>query len=84
MPVDVPKYKYVGKEDFETPWHLASWVPADPEGPTVLMNRESPILLEAIRYHQEHYSEAYADEVREVVMHMQHRIEPALAVFSQG
>jgi hypothetical protein len=44
--VDVPRFVYVGKDEFENPWHLASWVPADPQGPTVLMNRDCPILLE--------------------------------------
>jgi hypothetical protein len=66
--VDVPKYKYVGKEQFEDTWHLASWVPVDPEGPTVLMNHDSPLLLEAIKYHQEQYPDVYAQEVQEIVM----------------
>jgi hypothetical protein len=65
--VDVPKFKYVGKEEFDVEWHLASWVPVDPEGPTVLMNRESPILLEAIKYHQEQYPDIYAQEVEDIV-----------------
>src|SRR5581483_4989850 len=26
--VDVPRFTYVGKDDFENPWHLASWAPA--------------------------------------------------------
>ena len=43
--VDVPKFRYVDKDQFDEDWHLASWVPNDPEGPTVLMNREAPILL---------------------------------------
>jgi hypothetical protein len=42
-------------------------VPNDPEGPTVLMNRDCPILLEAIKYHQEQYSDVYAQEVEETV-----------------
>ena len=65
--VDVPKFKYVGKEEFDVDWHLASWVPVDPEGPTVLMNRESPILLEAIKHHQEQYPDVYAQEVEDIV-----------------
>jgi hypothetical protein len=65
--VDVPRFTYVGEDAFENPWHLASWVPNDPEGPTVLMNRECPILLEAIKYHQEQYSDVYAQEVEEIV-----------------
>ena len=29
--VDVPRFTYVGKDEFENPWHLASWVPTDPQ-----------------------------------------------------
>jgi hypothetical protein len=65
--VDVPRFTYVGKDEFENPWHLASWVPTDPQGPTVLMNRDCPILLEAIKYHQNQYPDAYAQEVEEIV-----------------
>jgi hypothetical protein len=31
--VDVPKFRYVTKDEFDEDWHLASWVPNDPEGP---------------------------------------------------
>jgi hypothetical protein len=65
--VDVPRYVYVGKEEFESPWHLASWVPTDPQGPTVLMNRDCPILLEAIKHHKDQYPDVYADDVAETV-----------------
>jgi hypothetical protein len=65
--VDVPRFDYVGKDAFESPWHLASWVPADPQGPTVLMNRDCPILLEAIKYHQDQYPDVYAQEVEKIV-----------------
>jgi hypothetical protein len=65
--VDVPRFTYVGKDEFEDPWHLASWVPTDPQGPTVLMNRDSPILLEAIKYHQALYPDVYAQEVEDIV-----------------
>jgi hypothetical protein len=65
--VDVPRFTYVGKDAFENPWHLASWVPADPQGPTVLMNRDCPILIEAIKHHQEQYPDVYAQEVEEIV-----------------
>lgn len=65
--VDVPRFVYVGKDEFETGWHLASWVPNDPEGPTVLMNRDCPMLLEAIKHHQGQYPDVYAQEVEEVV-----------------
>jgi hypothetical protein len=65
--VDVPRFTYVGKDEFENPWHLASWVPTDPEGPTVLMNRDSPILLEAVKHHQDQYPDVYAQEVEDIV-----------------
>lgn len=65
--VDVPKFRYVDKDQFDDDWHLASWVPNDPEGPTVLMNRDAPILLEAIKYHQQQYPDAFAAEVEKIV-----------------
>jgi hypothetical protein len=65
--VDVPKFRYVDKEQFESPWHLASWVPNDPEGPTVLMNKDAPILLEAIKYHQSQYPDVFAVDVDKIV-----------------
>lgn len=65
--VDVPKFRFVGKEEFDHPWHLALWAPNDPDGPTVLINDNSPLLMEAIRYHQEQYPEIYASEVAKIV-----------------
>ena len=65
--VDVPKFRYVDKDQFEEDWHPACWVPNDPEGPTVLMNREAPILLEAIKYHQQQYPDVFAVEVEKIV-----------------
>lgn len=65
--VDVPKYRFVGKDEFDHPWHLALWDPNDPDGPTVLINDDSPLLIEAIRYHQEQYPEIYASEVAKIV-----------------
>jgi hypothetical protein len=65
--VDVPKYRYASKDEFENPWHLASWLPNDPDGPTVLMNEDSPLLDEAIRYHLNQYPEIYAKEVTDIV-----------------
>jgi hypothetical protein len=65
--VDVPRYEFARKEDFSHPWHLAMWVPHDPEGPTVYINIDSPILEEAVKYHQEQYPLAVAEEVGEEV-----------------
>jgi hypothetical protein len=65
--VDVPKFRYVDKDQFDEHWHLASWVPNDPEGPTVLMNAEAPLLLEAIRHHQSQYPDVFGTEVEMIV-----------------
>ena len=65
--VDVPKFRFVCKDEFDHPWHLALWAPNDPEGPTVLLNEQSPFLIEAIRYHQEQYPDIYASEVEKIV-----------------
>ena len=54
-------------DEFERPWHLAAWVPNDPEGPTVLINVDSPILEEIIDYHQRDYPDIYGEEVAKVV-----------------
>ena len=65
--VDVPKFRFVGKDEFDHPWHLALWAPNDPDGPTVLINEGSPFLIEAIRHHQEQYPEIYVSEVAKIV-----------------
>ena len=65
--VDVPRFRFAGKDDFEHPWHLATWLPTDPDGPTVLINEDSPILLEAIKHHQDQYPDVYGEEVAKTV-----------------
>lgn len=65
--VDVPRYRFAVGADFEQPWHLASWLPNDAEGPTVLINTESPILQEVVEYQQGLYADAYAETVSETV-----------------
>lgn len=65
--VDVPRYEFAHKEDFSHPWHLAMWVPHDPEGPTVYINIDSPIMEEAVKYHREQYPLAIAEEVGDEV-----------------
>ncbi len=66
-PMDVPRYRFSRADAFTRPWHMAMWVPHDPEGPTVLINVESHILLEIIRYHQSQYPDVFAEEVAETV-----------------
>jgi hypothetical protein len=67
VPVDVPRYVFSHKDNFQEDWHLAAWVPNDPEGPTVELNTDSPILDEAIKYHQEQYAEIYAEDVAKTI-----------------
>lgn len=66
-PVDVPRYRFARADSFERPWHIALWAPHDAEGPMVLINVESHVLTEIIRYHQEQYPDVYAEEVAETV-----------------
>lgn len=68
VPVDIPSYRFVGKEEFDLPFHLAAWTPNDPKGPTVLLNQESLTLQESIKHHQEQYADIYAEEVAKTVM----------------
>ena len=37
-------------------------------GPAVLMNTESPIIVEAIKYHQESHHESFHDEIKKIVL----------------
>lgn len=67
IPVDVPRFRLAHANSFEQPWHLALWAPNDTEGPTVLLNVDSPILQEVVEYHLEQYPEVYAEEVATVV-----------------
>lgn len=67
VPVDVPHYRLARASEFDREWHLALWAPTDPEGPTVLINTESPILDEIIRYHEAQYPPIVAEEVQKIV-----------------
>ena len=66
-PVDVPRFRMAHADQFERSWHLAAWVPNDPEGPTVIINVDSPILEEVITYHQAEYSDIYAEQVARTI-----------------
>jgi len=66
-PVDVPRFRLEHAEAFEKPWHLALWAPNDPDGPTVVVNADSPILQEIVEYHQAQYPDVYAEEVGKTV-----------------
>jgi hypothetical protein len=57
----------VGRDEFERSWNVALWAPNDPDGPTVLINSDSPILQEVVQYHQAQYPEVFAEEVEKTV-----------------
>jgi hypothetical protein len=70
VPVDIPRYRFASSDEFEKPWHIAMWAPHDPDGPTVVINVDSPVLQEIVQYHQAQYPEVYAEEVAETVRHV--------------
>jgi hypothetical protein len=70
VPVDVPRYRFAHQDEFEKPFHLALWAPHDPDGPTVLINVDSPILQEVVEYHRAQYPDVYAEEVDKTVRHV--------------
>lgn len=63
--VDVPKYRFAQKEDFEQEWHIALW---DETTNYVVLNKEAPVLLESIKYHQDQYADIHAEAVQDTVM----------------
>lgn len=67
VPVDVPRFRFANSDEFEKPFHLAMWAPNDPDGPTVVINVDSPVLREIVEYHQAQYPDVYAEEVEETV-----------------
>jgi hypothetical protein len=66
--VDVPKYRFGHPDEFDQPWHLALWAPNDVDGPFVVLNCESPVLVEMIKYHREKYPDVHAEEVTLIVL----------------
>lgn len=75
VPVDVPRYAFANADAFEEEWHIAAWAPNYIDGPTVLINLDSPILKESVDYHLKQYSDIYAEEVADTV----HRVFGELA-----
>jgi hypothetical protein len=67
VPVDVPRYRYGRADEFEKEWHLALWAPNDPDGPTVVINIESPVLEEIVKHHRDEYPDVYAEEVTKTI-----------------
>src|SRR5262249_32555977 len=39
----------------------------DPDGPTVLINADSPVLQEVVEYHQAQYPDIYTEEVSNII-----------------
>lgn len=66
-PVDVPRFRFARADAFSQPWHMALWAPNDPEGPCVLLNVDSHILQDVVRYHQDQYPDVHAEEVGDTV-----------------
>lgn len=65
--VDVPRYRFAPSDNFDKPFHLAQWAPNDPEGPCVVINRDAPVLIEAVRHHQDMYPDHLAEQVDDTV-----------------
>jgi hypothetical protein len=68
VPVDVPKYRFGHPEEFEHPWHIALWAPNDVGGPYVVINSQSPVLVEMIKYHRDRYPDVHAEEVTKIIL----------------
>jgi len=66
-PVDVPRYRFGRADEFEKEFHLALWAPNDPDGPTVVINIDSPVLEEIVKHHQDEYPDVYAEEVGKTI-----------------
>jgi len=65
--VDVPHYAWLDAKDFENPWHAATWLRKGPKGPTVYLNRDSSIFIEARDFFKKQYPAHLADDVVGVV-----------------
>tara|TARA_Y100000588_G_C14104254_1_gene860211 strand:- start:177 stop:1208 length:1032 start_codon:yes stop_codon:yes gene_type:complete len=83
LPADIPRYRYAPKSDFEQDWHLATWCPLDPDGPTVLLNQDAPILQESIEFHTAKYAEVFAEDVGKTIMKTYGEIAVAKIAHSQ-
>jgi hypothetical protein len=80
---DIPRYRFAHKEDFEHPFHIAAWAPKDPEGPTVLINVDSPILESVVEYHLQRYPSHFAEEIAHVIRNTYGEIAVAKVAHTQ-
>ena len=63
-PVDVPNISFNKKEDFEKEWHIAAYAKSRH---TVMINLDSGIIDEVVKYHEERYPEILHEEVRKII-----------------
>lgn len=82
-PVSVPRYGFAHEDVFEQPWHLALWAPNDPQGPTVYINVDSPILEESVVHHQSQFLDVYAEAVAETIRKVFGEVAVAKVAHSQ-
>ncbi len=66
--VDVPKWTTARADYFQKSWHIAMWAPNAADGPTVYLNRESPIIEEIVKHHQGNFPLVHAEEVESTVL----------------
>ena len=78
--VDVPRYRWGNKDDFDQPWHIALWNEADN---TVVLNPEAPVVMESVKHHQDQYPPVYAEEVQKVVLSVFGEVAVAKVAHSQ-
>jgi hypothetical protein len=78
--VDVPRYRWGNKEDFEQSWHMALW---DEANNTVVLNKDAPVVLESIKFHQDQYAEVFAEDVQKTIMAVFGEVAVAKVAHSQ-
>ena len=66
-PVDVPRFRMAHPMNLISHGISLPGYPMILEGPTVIINIDSPILEEVITYHQTEYPDIYAEEVAKIV-----------------
>ena len=44
------------------------WAPHHVDGPYVVINSQSPVLVQMIKYHRDRYSDVHADEVTRIIL----------------
>ena len=78
--VSIPIYKLTEKENFNKPWHLALWVPAEN---AVYINTGSEILRKFEDYHVERFPDVHEEEIRKEIRNAFGEIAVAKVAHSQ-